>query len=563
MPTAAESRSQEQSFIGHCSLAGLRERLPLQWPTPSDTPPSPKSKYRSGYRFEGVEDLFEGDLWQELSPFELVLRLVDFEGLRPVLAQRLGWTSPRGQVPFDPISLFLLFGWQLTNGWSRAETLRQLKKSRNADYARRFGFLEQDFPSEGGLRYFLTALGQHSQQTHQTVELAVSEGKRVCVAVQLLNDLIAQSVRLIQEAGLLSPEAWEKALVCPDGLIHQAASRRRCSFVQDSCYQATSPENPRPCPAQQRGKQGCACDRLACQHTCRYAPARDPQARVVVYTGSNHPKDSPNRPAEPNPVKPGRDRVYYGYRSLPIQLADQKRRFSLILLDDFLPANEREEVPAAALLCQLSTFYPDLTLDAVAGDAAFGYDLPLAAIYELGAKRVVDLRAHQTDKDLSLWPVRGYDDRGRPVCEFGYAFTANGFDAQRQRHKWCCNQACTKGVEPVVELEPVTYPPQECPYNDPQRPHGQVINVAKTFANGSLRLVRDIPVGSPTWKRTYHQARNAVEGRNAAFRRWGLKRLPVYGTARGKATIFLADVWLNLTTFARLVTEATMAACSC
>ena len=29
-----------------------------------------------------------------------------------------------------------------------------------------------------------------------------------------------------------------------------------------------------------------------------------------------------------------------------------------------------------------------------------------------------------------------------------------------------------------------------------------------------MRLVRDIPVGTPAWKRIYHRARNAVEARN-------------------------------------------------
>ncbi len=69
-----------------------------------------------------------------------------------------------------------------------------------------------------------------------------------------------------------------------------------------------------------------------------------------------------------------------------------------------------------------------------------------------------------------------------------------------------------------------------------------------------------MPVGSAAWKRSYHRARNAVEGRNAAFQAWNLKRLPVFGHPRGQATIFLADVWLNLTTLARLVREASVAA---
>ena len=74
-----------------------------------------------------------------------------------------------------------------------------------------------------------------------------------------------------------------------------------------------------------------------------------------------------------------------------------------------------------------------------------------------------------------------------------------------------------------------------------------------------MRLVRDLPVGSPSWKRCYHQGRNAAEERNACQQRLGLKRMPVYGYQRGKTAIFLADVWRNLSTLARLIGEATRA----
>jgi len=74
-----------------------------------------------------------------------------------------------------------------------------------------------------------------------------------------------------------------------------------------------------------------------------------------------------------------------------------------------------------------------------------------------------------------------------------------------------------------------------------------------------MRLVRDVPVGTPAWNRLYHRARNAAEGRNAAAERRHLKRLRVYGDPRSRALTFQADVWLNLTTLARLVREATAA----
>ncbi len=553
--SAGEHRAQDREFITTCQWPTWRARVPLRWPTPPDTPPSPKRTYRSNYVYLGGADLDDPATWAHCSEFDLLLRFIDFSGLRPVLATLLGWTSARGRTPFDPVSLWLLCGWQTSNGWSRAQTLRHLADPRYADYARRFGFQPGCLPTEGGLRYYLTALGDHSDGE----PLLVPADPPTPVVQQRLNALIAQSVALIRDAGLLSPAAWQHALVCPDGMIHLAASHRRCSSVTDTCYQPTSPEQPRPCPARAKAREGCRCDTPACAPLCWHAPARDPQARVVYYDGSNQPGANPNRPTTDS-APPPRGKVFYGYRSLPLQLADATRRFSLILFDDVRAANAYEPVPIAAHLLQLASVYPTLHVDAVAGDANFGYDLILQIVHDsLRARRVIDLRAHETDRDKTQWPLRGYDDRGRPVCAYGYAFTANGFDAERLRHKWVCGQACLHGAPPVVSLADLTYPPPECPYQAPSHPHGEIRNIAAGFADHSTRLVRDVPVGTAAWKDLYHRGRNAVESRNAAFEAWGLKRMSVFGLPRVKALVFQADVWLNLTTLARLVREATTA----
>ena len=557
--SAVEARTQDPSFVQSCGLSGLQERLPLCWPTPPDVPPSPKNRYCSQYVYLGWQDLQDPAAWDDLADFDLVLRLVDFSGLRPVLAQRLSWTSARGQTPFDPVSLFLLHGWQITNSWNRAETLRNLAKKRNADYAERFGFADGLYPTEGGLRYFLTALGQHSDSDGDTVAVELDEDHTVEVTIQYLNQLLAGAVNLIREAGLLSPEAWSQALVCPDGMLLNAASRLRCAAVDDNCYQPITADTPRLCAAQEKGRQGCNCDTLACIDACRFATPRDAEARFVWYSGSNQRPNNPNQSTAPNQNQKKRGKGVYGYRSLPLLLADPVRRFHLSLLADFRPANDREEVPATALLLQLEQFYPDLNLDAFVGDAGFGYDVVLRTVYHLGAKRVVDLRAHESDRAKAFWPTRGYDDKGRPICTFGYAFTANGYDSQRQRYKWFCGQACLRGVEPAVRVDGAHYPPEECPHQNPELPRGHILNIGETFKDGSLRLVRDLPVGSPAWKGLYHQARNASESRNATFERWDLKRLPVYGGLRGKAFAYLADTWDTLTTMARLVREATFA----
>ena len=225
-------------------------------------PASPKKSYRSAYRYPWAEvcrDPEQVRIWLELGDFDLALRLVDFSGLRPVLAQRLGWKSGRGWEPFDPVSFFLLYQWQTSNRWTRQEMLNHLAEERYADYAAWFGFRNGVYPTEGGMRYFLTTLGSHSEASGEQV-LVELEGNQIAVAVQQLNQLLVQAVGLVRQAGLLSPAAWEQALVCPDGQIHDAASRLHCTSVSESCYQPCDPHHPRVCPAKAKDRQGCACD---------------------------------------------------------------------------------------------------------------------------------------------------------------------------------------------------------------------------------------------------------------------------------------------------------------
>ena len=563
--TAPQARALNPSFVNQCSLRGLEAKLPLRWRLPPEIPTPPRHHYRSHYVYLGYQDLYDPAIWEHLSDFGLLLRLSDFSDLRPLLAYLMGWKSARGWQPFDPLSIFLTQGWQITNRWTRSQTIQNLANPIYADDVRRFGYENGILPTEGGLRYSLTALGLNSQRLDKVVKVELDEKHSVEVTVQSLNDLIVASVRLIQEAGLLSPQAWQEALVCPDGMIHDAASRLRCNDVRDSCYQSLTAKSPhRSCPAKDKEHKGCDCDTIACAVACRYATPRDTAARFIFYEGHNQGKDNPNQstasPAAQETPEKKAGQARYGWRSIPMLLADEERRFGLILADHFQSAEKREENPSAATLQQLPVYYPDLHLAVAAGDAGDGYESFLHTAYRLGARRMVALRAHDTDRDKQQWPVRGYDDQGCPVCPFGYAFASNGFDTLRQRHKWLCQHACLTQDPPLVKVDKAIYPPVECPYRASDHPHGKIVNVGERFADGSIRLVRDAQVNTPAWKRYYCRARNAAEARQSVMERWGFKRLPVYGEPRSKALIFQADVWANLTTLARLVREATMAA---
>jgi len=555
---AAEQRRRNPDFLARAAISSLADRLPLPWPTPPETPPSPKRRYRSAYlppdsrRLLGLDER----AWAALGNFDLVLGLIDFSGLRPVLAEKLYQASALGRVPYDPISFFLLFGWQLFNRWKRLQALRHLKEPRHADYADAFGFRSGYHPSESGYRYFLTTLGKKP-----------------------LSDLLVQSMNLVQQTGLIPEAVQQAATVSFDGQIHDAASRLRCHDVRDSCYQSTSEESPRACPARQQGKPGCLCDSLACQQLCKLATPRDQEARYVWYARHNR-QEPPNSeftrtsadgpPTDNSPgsksdtsehssthCSSGEGR--YGYRSGPCQLVDATWRANWTLDEaELAPANTREESSAGKLLRQIVGEYDWLHVASAVGDAGVGYEPFLSVAYELGARRVVDLRADpRTDHDKDAWAIRGYDDKGWPICQLGYRLHPNGYDSERRRMKWCCRQACEAPPDPPGS--PIAGSP-DCPYRDrAEHPFGRIINVGETFADGSLRLARDVPYGSTAWKELYRRGRNAAEGRNARLESWNLKRLPIFGQARAQATIFLADLWGNLLQLARLIKEATLA----
>ncbi len=570
MPRASEHRAQDEAFVQRCNLEALRTRelLPLKWPVPPDLPPSPKRSYRSTYVYLGWDDLNDPRVWPHLTPFDLALRLVDFSPLRDLLAQRLGWRSARGHQPFDPVSQFLLFGWQDANHWKRSTTCANLAKPCYADYARRFGFQPGQLPSEGGARYFLTALGIHSEEAGDTVTVGADD-LRETFPIQRLNELLIPAMALLLQSGVVSESTWTEALIGLDGMLRPAASHMKCSAVTATCYQpVTLGATPsRPCPAkdeakpEERDRRGCRCDTPACAQVCRLATPRDAEARFIMYTGSN--QHEPSR----DPHRPGTK--VYGYRELAIQLVDLERRTHYPLRCDYRPANDGECAPMTALLAQLLPAYAApssvvpvaLKVATTVGDSAFGQEPALSLIYrDLHARRVLDLRAHTCDKDKRQWPERGYDDQGRPVCTFGYSFTANGFDPETQRHKWFCGQACQQGGVPVVRLPDTHYPPPECPWQSAARPYGEIRNIGLCFDDGSTRLVRDVVPGTPAWKACYPKARNAAEGHNAGVQQHDQKRMSVYGQARGKAFTFLHNVWEMLSTLARLVQQATQVA---
>lgn len=329
----------------------------------------------------------------------------------------------------------------------------------------------------------------------------------------------------------------------------------------------------RPCRARAKGWPGCACATPACQAQCCRASRLDPDARFIHYAGHNRPtataaSSTPstrprrgNGPPSPRPgatadppappARPGVD--LFGYRSIAERVLDDRFAAAWTLDSMGYAANTDERTVFAERVARLRRRFPDLAIGEWLDDAAVGYGECLDTIWHLGALRLIELRADPSDADPATWVRRGYDAHGHPLCPHGYPLHSNGYDAERRRTKWVCAQACRRQPrQRDGPIEPVT----GCPYLDAAHPLGFCANVGRTMPDGSLRLAREIPYGSATWKARYGR-RNLAESRNAQLEEMRLKHLPVCGLPRVIKEVQLADFVVNLRTIGRLVREAT------
>ncbi|MBU0494536.1 MAG: hypothetical protein KKA73_27600 [Chloroflexi bacterium] len=251
--TARQLREQVSRFRATFSLVALQDRLPLRFPTADPTPEAHPFRARSWYTYPGGAALAAPQYLAVLSPFYVALQLVDFAPLRVELVALTGiHLNAPGETLFDPVSLFLccLLRWEKGLGW---KALAQLLAGPEGDcWRRQFGFQEGGTPAAATMRHFYHALGE-----------------------AFATDLCPRFILLLGSAGLLPQHSTHAATppeqglpLAVDGMLHEAHSTMRCSQVTARCYERTSPDHPRPCPAQEAGQEGCACTDEACAAAC-------------------------------------------------------------------------------------------------------------------------------------------------------------------------------------------------------------------------------------------------------------------------------------------------------
>jgi hypothetical protein len=521
---APAQRASQPQFVPCFSLTALTGG-PLPLEPGLESPSLLKRRFRSHYRPCSRRQRYQffsrckEQPSQQPDWFVAALHLVDWTPLRPLLCHLTMESSARGQTPFDPLSLLLASLWKIQQRYSWDKTARELAHpERGQPWRRWFGFSAGATPTESTLRAFRQELPGG-----------------------FLNDCLGWFLAALERAGLLPrPEETHGYILAGDGQLHQARSRHRCHHAVATCYQPTSPTQPRPCPAHQKsqGQYSCACDTPACAERCQLAPRRDPQAGYIIYSEKQNQANGQTIIA----IK----KAVWGYRSLATRLVDPRFHVAWNVYSDFLPANadEGKHFPRHFRAAYANLPYP--AVGDVLYDSACGEQPCLDAVYDVGGIPLFDIQGDPADRDEAAWKRRGYDDHGRPFCLLGFPMHYQGIDYQRLRARWVCGHACSQS-----EAGPIA----DCDYLHKRR--GQYLYLQRCLPDGCYRLARLVPHGSKSWKQRTRW-RNTSESRNSSLQSKGLLRLPDYGRDHGAFLILGADLLENLTTLARLVYEATL-----
>ena len=220
------------------------------------------------------------------------------------------------------------------------------------------------------------------------------------------------------------------------------------------------------------------------------------------------------------------------------------------------PANRNDHLLTIPGLQGLRKRFPSLKIGELLGDAGEGFDEILRFVYDdLQALRTIRVR-HAEGDDLPLHCLqRGYDRNGVPLCPHGYRLSSNGHDYQRHSTKWVCRLKCSQQPDPDIPgAEPLSSH-TICPFANTDHPLGFSLITALTLPDHSIRLARDMQVGSDTWhlrmgRQSYAESRNATQARRQ------LKRSPSFGLSNTAKSMLISDTLSLAFNLTRLIFEA-------
>jgi hypothetical protein len=535
---AAERRLQIPNFVELFRWEAIQPLLPLKLPTPGEPPAWDGRLCRSFYQWQLPANIHASSELLCLDEFDLMLRLFDFAAWRPYFATR--FRSQLGPPPFDPLSLGLAAFLAHYQDWDWERLAHELgSPSRGQDYCHRLGFDLADLPSASTFRMAFT---NTSVDWFSACQDSLTQG--------------LMAYQLIPSHSTFPGDPSEQGVsVSTDCQLIASRSRMQCSRQVPACSQ---PGAHRACPAREAGKVGCACDTPDCLEHCRFATWRDPLAAYVYYSGSNQPGVNPNTPKpgkDQQPIVP-RGKHHFGYKSKAFNILDDRLFLSWPITGPFTPANRNDHLLTIPGLQNLLERFTELKIGEFLGDAGEGFDEILKFVHDdLHALRTIRLRHHEGDDAPLTCLKRGYDHTGTPLCPHGYLLSGNGHDYQHGTTKWVCRCKCIHQPDPDIPGASPQISRTTCPFAISNQPLGFSMTIGLILPDGSIRLARDMQVGSDTWKlrigrQSYAESRNATQARRQ------LKRSPFFGLANTAKSMIVSDTLSLAFNLTRLIFEA-------
>ncbi len=534
---AAERRLQLPNFVELFRWESIRPLLPLQLPTPDDPPAWQERSCRSCYQWQAPDQIHSSADLAGMDTFDLCLSLFDFSAWRPYFGVR--FKSHFGPPGFDPLSLGLATLLARYRGWDWATLASELRQAnRGHGYRRALGFQENDLPCASTFR-------MACQNTPENWLLACQDS--------LLLGLMAYGL-VPSHSTFPNDPPGQGVSISTDCQLIASRSHMRCRHQVPACCE---PAATRACPAQEAGREGCQCDTPACREHCRFATFRDPEAGYVYYSGSNQPGHTPNRFKDPKQRPAPAGKHHFGYKSKAFNIVDDRLFTLWPISSPFTAANRNDHLLTIPGFKNLRLRFPSLSIGEVLGDAGEGHEGVLTYVHQdLQALRTIHIRHAEGDDQPMTCLKRGYDENGIPLCPLGYRMSCNGHDYQQQKTKWLCRQKCLHQSQADIQLSPeIQAPRTACPFTDPARPLGFSITTGLALPDGSVRLARDMQVGSDTWKLRIGR-QSYSESRNASQARRGLKRSPWFGLSNTSKATTIGDTLSLMLNLARFVLEA-------
>ena len=537
---AAERRLLIPNFVELFRWEAIRPLLPLQLPTPGDPPAWQGRTCRSCYQWSPPDHLHSSADLAGMDPFDLCLNIIDFSPWRPYFGAR--FKSNFGPPPFDPLSLGLAIFLARYRKWDWPTLECELRQAeRGQGYRRALGFHENDLPCASTFRMACQNTPENWFTTCQDSLLQAF-----------------QAYGLVPCHSTFPDDPPDRGVtISTDSQLVASRSHMRCSHQTPAC---SEPAPARPCPAREAKKEGCACDTTACYHHCRFATFRDPQAAYVFYSGSNQPGHNPNASRDPKQPAPPHGKHHFGYKSKAFNIIDDRLFTDWPITGPFAFADRNDHLQTIPGFRNLRLRLPALSIGEVLADAGEGHEVVLSYVHtDLHALRTIRLR-HADGDDLPLTCLqRGYDQNGILLCPLGYRLSCNGHDYQHGTTKWVCRQKCLHQPEPdILPTQENQVPRTACPFADPAHPLGTSITTGLSLPDGSIRLARDMPVGSDLWKLRIGR-QSYAESRNASQARYHLKRSPWFGFTNSSKATTIGDTLFLLLNLARFILEASAA----